>query len=156
MALTSSIKPGKQRKTHIHAPLHLKRKFLTAPLSRELREKYGVRNLPVRTGDAVRIMRGDWKGHEGKIVKVDVKKERIFVEGVQRKKVDQTPVYYPIHPSNVMIIKLDLKDKWRKKILERRGKGLKVEEEVEESTAATPEKPEEKIEEAEGNGENER
>ena len=140
MVLTSSIKPGKQRKALFNAPLHLKKKMLSAPLSPELREKYGVKRLPVRKGDIVRIMRGDWKGHEGKVVRVDIKRVRIFVEGVQRKKADQTPVYYPIHPSKVMIIKLDLSDKWRKKIIERRAKGLKTAIEVEETEPATEEK----------------
>ncbi len=139
MALTSSIKPGKQRKALFNAPLHLK-KMLSAPLSPDLREKYGIKRLPVRKGDTVRIMRGDWKGHEGKVVRVDIKRVRIFIEGVQRKKADQTPVYYPIHPSKVMIIKLDLSDKWRKKIIERRAKGLKTAIEVEETEPVTEEK----------------
>ncbi len=140
MVLTSSIKPGKQRKALFNAPLHLKKKMLSAPLSPDLREKYGIKRLPVRKGDTVRIMRGDWKGHEGKVVRVDIKRVRIFIEGVQRKKADQTPVYYPIHPSKVMIIKLDLSDKWRKKIIERRAKGLKTAIEVEETEPVTEEK----------------
>lgn len=125
MSVSSSIKPGKQRKALYNMPLHLRHKLFNAPLSPELREKYGVKRLPVRKGDTVRIMRGDWKGHEGKVVDVDLKRVRIFIEGVQIKKADQTPVYYPIHPSKVMITKLDLSDKWRKKIIERRAKGLK-------------------------------
>ncbi|OYT39869.1 MAG: 50S ribosomal protein L24 [Desulfurococcales archaeon ex4484_58] len=132
MGFTLSSKPSKQRKALFNAPLHKLRKLFSAPLSPELREKYGVKRLPVRSGDVVRIMRGDWKGHEGKVVRVDTKKMRIYVEGVQIKKADGTPVYYPIHPSKVMIIKLDLSDKWRRKIIERR-KGVLVEEEVEES-----------------------
>ncbi|MEM4827756.1 MAG: 50S ribosomal protein L24, partial [Desulfurococcaceae archaeon] len=70
----------------------------------------------------VRVMRGDYTGHEGRVVKVDLKRVRIFVEGVQMKKADGTPVYYPIHPSKVMIVKLDLSDKYRLNIVERRKK----------------------------------
>jgi len=121
MAFTSSIKPSKQRKALFNAPLHKLRKLFNAPLSKELREKYGVKRLPVRVGDVVRIMRGDWKGHEGKVVRVDTKRVRIYVEGVQIKKADGTPVYYPIHPSKVMIIKLDLSDRWRREIIKRRS-----------------------------------
>jgi len=127
MVLTKSIKPSKQRKALYNAPLHVLRKMFNAPLSEELVEKYGVKRLPVRVGDVVKIMRGDWKGHEGRVVEVDTKRIRIFVEGVQIKKADGSPVYYPIHPSKVMIIKLDLSDKWRRKIIERR-KGKIVEE----------------------------
>lgn len=98
------------------------RRLFNAPLSDELREKYGVKRLPVRTGDVVRIVRGDWKGHEGKVVEVDTKRVRVFVEGVQVKRADGTPRFYPIHPSKVVIIGLNMDDKWRLKIIERRKK----------------------------------
>jgi len=146
VVLTSSSKPSKQRKALFNAPLHLRQKLLTAPLSHELREKYGIRRLPVRKGDVVRVMRGDWKGHEGKVVRVDLKKVRIYVEGVQRKKADQTPVYYPIHPSKVMIIKLDLSDRWRRKIIERKKKALIETVEVEEQVSQEKESEEKKEE----------
>ena len=123
MALTRSKKPSKQRKALYNAPLHLRHKFMTAKLSDELAEKYGVKRLPVRKGDTVKILRGDWRGHEGKVVEVDLKRGRIFVEGVQVKKADGTLVYYPIHPSKVIITKLDLSDKYRMRIIERRKEG---------------------------------
>jgi len=123
MALTRSKKPSKQRKALYNAPLHLRHKFMTAKLSDELAEKYGVKRLPVRKGDTVKILRGDWRGHEGKVVEVDLKRGRIFVEGVQVKKADGTLVYYPIHPSKVIITKLDLSDKYRMRIIERRKGG---------------------------------
>ncbi len=132
MALTASHKPSKQRKAFFNAPLHIRHKFMSAPLSRELREKYGIRNLPVRKGDTVRVMRGKWAGHEGKVVRADLRHVRIFVEGAQFKKPDGTPVYYPIHPSKVMIIKLDLSDPMRRRIIERRQKAKKEEEAIEE------------------------
>ncbi|WP_456366403.1 50S ribosomal protein L24 [Thermococcus sp.] len=115
-----SKQPKKQRKFLHNAPLHLRHKMMAAPLSRELREKYGIRNLPVREGDKVRIMRGEFK-KEGKVVEVDLKNYRIHVEGVTMTKTDGTEVFYPIHPSNVMIIELNLKDEERKNIIERRA-----------------------------------
>lgn len=127
MVLTTSTKPSKQRKALYNAPLHLLRKLLSAPLSEELRNKYSVKRMSVRKGDIVRIMRGEWKGHEGKVVDVDTKRIRLHIEGVQMKKADGSPVFYPIHPSKVMIIKLDLSDPFRRKIIERR-RGRIVEE----------------------------
>jgi len=124
--LTESRQPRRQRLALINAPLHMRQKLVSDPLSPELREKYGVKSLPVRKGDKVRVVRGDFKGHEGTVVKVDLKRLRIYVEGVTRKKQDGTPVYVPIHPSKVMIISLDLRDKWRRAIIERRA-GRKVE-----------------------------
>jgi large subunit ribosomal protein L24 len=126
MPVSTSSKPSVQRKALYNMPLHLRHKLFDAKLSKELAEKYGVKRLPVRVGDVVRIMRGDFAGHEGKVVNVDLKRVRIFVEGAQIKRSDGTPVYYPIHPSKVMIVKLDLSDKYRLKIIERR-KGSSME-----------------------------
>lgn len=120
MVKATSSKPGKQRKALYNAPHHLRGKIMSAHLSDELRKVYGARSMPIRSGDTVRIMRGDYKGVEGKVVRVDRKKYRIYIEGVTRQKVDGTTVYVPIHPSNVEIIKLNLDDPYRKEILERR------------------------------------
>ncbi|MEB3816886.1 MAG: 50S ribosomal protein L24 [Desulfurococcales archaeon] len=128
--LTRSRQPRKQRRALYRAPLHIRQKLVSATLSPELREKYGVRSLPVRKGDKVKVMRGDFKGHIGKVVKVDLKKLRIYIDGVTIKRSDGTPVFRPIHPSNVMIVELDLSDPWRRKILERRGAKLPPPEEA--------------------------
>nr|MEB3825487.1 50S ribosomal protein L24 [Desulfurococcales archaeon] len=93
--LTVSRQPRKQRRALFKAPLHLRQKQVTAILSHELREKYGVRNLPVRKGDTVRIMRGDYRGMEGNVVRVDLSKYRIFVDGVTRKKANGDQVFAP-------------------------------------------------------------
>jgi len=132
--LIKSKKPTKQRKKLFQAPDHIRYKHFAAPLSPELRKNYGARNLPVRKGDTVRVMRGDHKKFEGKVIRVDRKKYRIYIEGLTREKVDGTAVFIPIHPSKVMITKINLEDGWRKKILERRKK-------IKEETVPT--KPEE-------------
>ncbi len=120
VAITASAKPRKQRKALYTMPHHLRHKLLTAPLSRELRERYGFRNLPVRTGDRVRVMRGDYKGIEGKVIRVDRERGRVYIDTVTRKKVDGSTVNVPIHASKVMIVELDLSDRWRKRIIERK------------------------------------
>jgi large subunit ribosomal protein L24 len=119
--LTGSRQPRKQRVALLKAPLHARQKLVSAPLSGELRDKYGVRSLPVRKGDRVRIVRGDFRGHEGAVVRVDLRRARIFVEGATVKKLDGTPRFVPIHPSKVVIVALDLKDEWRRSIIGRRG-----------------------------------
>jgi len=138
-------KPAKQRKMLFQAPDHIRYKLFAAPLSPELRKSHGVKTIPVRSGDAVRIMRGDHKGFEGKIASVDRKKYRIYVEGLTREKVDGTTTFVPIHPSKVMITRLNLDDKWRKKILERKKEARKKLEEAAEKKV--PEKVEEVKEE---------
>lgn len=127
-------KPTKQRKMLFQAPNHIRYKHFAAPLSPELKASRQVRSLPVRSGDTVRIMRGDHKGFEGKVTRVDRRKYRIYIEGLTREKVDGTTISVPIHPSKVMIANLNLEDKWRKQVLERKSKTRKAMEEV-------PEKP---------------
>jgi large subunit ribosomal protein L24 len=131
-------KPAKQRKRLFQAPDHIRYKHFAAPLSPELRTSHGTRNLPVRSGDTVRIMRGDRRGFEGKVTRVDRGKYRIYIEGLTREKVDGTTIFVPVHPSKVMITRLNLDDKWRKKILERRKEARRRLEEGEE-------KPPEKV-----------
>ena len=106
-------KPSKQRKLLYQSPAHRIRKLLTAPLSDELRKSHGRRSYPVRKGDTVKILRGDFAGVEGKITKLDMHRQRIFVEGVQREKVAGTSTNVSVHSSKVLITKLNLDDKWR-------------------------------------------
>ena len=126
MKRPKSKKPRKQRKFLVEAPLHLRRKMIAAHLSKELREKYKRRSLALRKGDEVEIMRGEFKGKKGKVSRIDTKKYRVYIEGITRKKSTGELVQVPIHPSNLRIVGLNLDDKWRKKILERKVE-LKVE-----------------------------
>ncbi|MEM2676990.1 MAG: 50S ribosomal protein L24 [Candidatus Bathyarchaeia archaeon] len=140
--VAKTSKPSKQRKRLFQAPDHVRYKHFAAPLSPELRKTYGTRSLPIRTGDTVLVMRGDRKGFEGKVSRIDRKKFRIYIEGLTREKVDGTTVFVPVHPSKVMITKLNLDDKWRRKILERRRKAkeaAEVIEKVEEKVEKPPE-----------------
>jgi large subunit ribosomal protein L24 len=112
--------PGKQRKRLFNAPAHIRHKLMSAPLSHELTASRGAKTLPVRKGDTILIKRGDNKGFEGKVSRVDLKAFRIYIEGLTREKVDGTNIFIPIHPSKVEIRNLNLDDKCRKKILERK------------------------------------
>jgi large subunit ribosomal protein L24 len=124
-------KPTKQRKMLYKAPAHLRHKLLAAHLSPELRASHGTKSFPVRSGDTVHVARGDHKGVEGKITRVDLSRYRIYVEGLTREKVDGTTINVPIHPSKVIVTRLNLDDKWRKDILDSRKEALKRLEKVE-------------------------
>ena len=113
--------PGKQRKRLFNAPAHIRHKLMSAPLSPELSASKGGKALPVRRGDTIRIKRGDNKGFEGKVSRVDLKAYRIYIEGLTREKVDGTNIFLPIHPSKVEIRNLNLDDKWRKAVLGRKA-----------------------------------
>jgi large subunit ribosomal protein L24 len=115
-----SKQPRKKRKYQANAPLHIKKNFLIARMSKELRKRYEKTKTRVRKGDKVRIMKGEFKKKEGKITNVFMKISKITVEGIQRKKRDGSKVDVKIYPSNTQIIELDLNDKNREKILIRK------------------------------------
>ncbi|MGQ9543457.1 MAG: 50S ribosomal protein L24 [Candidatus Bathyarchaeia archaeon] len=123
-------KPRKQRRTLIEATEKDRQRMMGANLSPKLREKYGFRTLPVRVNDTVKILRGDFAGIEGKVMKVDRRRSRIIIEGVTREKASGEQVRIPVHASKVMITNLNLDDKWRSQKLEK-------------ATAETVEKPQE-------------
>jgi len=108
----------KSRKAHFSAPSSVRRNIMSAPLSKELREKYNVRSMPVRKDDEVTVVRGSNKDKEGKVTSVYRLKYVIHVERVTREKTSGQSVPIGIHPSNVVITKLKL-DKDRENILER-------------------------------------
>ncbi|XP_077992357.1 large ribosomal subunit protein uL24-like [Glandiceps talaboti] len=112
----------KNRQRHFNAPSHIRRKLMSSPLSKELRQKYNVRSMPIRKDDEVQVTRGHYKGQQvGKVVQVYRKKMVIFIERIQREKANGASVHVGIHPSKVVIVKLKL-DKDRKKILDKKAK----------------------------------
>ena len=127
----SSKQPRKQRKYLANAPLHLKKKFISINLSKELRKKHGKRNVPVRKGDIIKILRGKFKKKQGKVTEVKSKISKIIVEGIQIKKMDGSKANVKLQPSNLQIIELNLEDM-------KRMKKLKISESKEEKEGKKP------------------
>ncbi len=109
-----STQPRKQRKYRHNAPLHIRQKFIRAHLSKELREKHNKRSSSVRVGDKTKIVRGQFKGKTGKVERVDLKKSKIYISGIESVKKEGAKVQIPINPTNVIITELNLDDKKRK------------------------------------------
>ena len=109
----SSKQPRKQRKYIANAPWHIKRKMLGVNLSKELRKKYKKRNIVIRKGDIVKVIRGKFRKKQGKVLSIKIKNFKVYVEGIQAKKIDGSKVDIPIHPSNLQIIELNLEDRKR-------------------------------------------
>jgi large subunit ribosomal protein L24 len=106
----SSTDPQKQRKYRENAPHHVKDDFISANLSHSLRDKLGTRNLGIRNGDRVKVMRGDRKGAEGIVNDIDRENERVYIDGVEKEAVDGSKHQIPLRPSNVQIQSLNLSD----------------------------------------------
>ena len=127
---TKTRDPSKQRRRLYTADSFHRSKMMSARLSKDLREKYKVKKMPVRAGDVVYITTGDFTGTEGKILTVDTKKRRLAIDGIAREKADKSKVMYQIDPSKVVIRRFGKVDRSRKKILERRAKmELEIDEE---------------------------
>merc|ERR1712153_165392 len=118
----------KSRKAHFTAPSSMRRKMMSAPLSKELKTKYDCKSLPVRKGDTVLIKcgskEGGVKGKTGKIMTVYRRRWCIHVEKVVRDKKNGSQVPIPVDPSNVEITQLKL-DKSRKALLARKDRSKK-------------------------------
>merc|ERR1712178_472692 len=63
----------KNRKRHFNAPSHIRRKIMSASLSKDLRQKHNVRSMPIRKDDEVTVVRGHYKGQGGKVVRSTVR-----------------------------------------------------------------------------------
>ncbi len=102
----------------IHLPKHQRDKMVGAVLEDSLREQYKRKNIRVVKGDSVRVMRGEYKGVEGKVEKVNTEHATFHIEGIQREKIRGGQVKVPIPSSNVMVIFLNLDDNYRSRKLQ--------------------------------------
>jgi len=136
-----SKQPRKQRKYRANAPIHTRHKMISANLSKELRKKYGKRNMPLRKGDEVKILRGEFKGKSGNIDAVSLKKLKVMVEGIFRTKKDGTKVSVYLDPSNLQIRELNLDDKKRMKTSSSQKQKAEQKIEKSEPKTDTKEKP---------------
>lgn len=120
-----SKQPRKQRKYSHNAPLHIKGKLMSAHLSKDLMKKYNRRSIRLRKGDKVIVLRGQFKKKTGIIERVDLKKTKVYISGVEIIKKDGTKVFYPVHPSNLVITEINLDDKKRMAIIKKQKKLIK-------------------------------
>ena len=113
------MKPTKMRNNQIYrATFHTKSKQLGSALSKDLHKKYGKRSARVVEGDSITILRGEFKGVDGKVAKISTDKSSVAIDGVKKEKTkgDKFDVY--IHTSNLVITSLNSEDKWRMAKLE--------------------------------------
>jgi len=120
-----SKQPRKQRKYSHNAPLHIKGKFMSAHLSKDLMKKYNRRSIRPRKGDKIIVLRGQFKKKKGNVERVDLKKSKVYVSGVEMIKKDGTKVFYPVHPSNLVVTEINLDDKKRAAILNKSKEAYK-------------------------------
>ena len=116
-AWIGSRQTRKQRKYRANAGTNTKRKLMSANLSEELKKKYQRKSFTVRTGDKVKVMAGEFKGKEGKLSLVDMRKMKVAIEGIQLTKKDGTKINSMFDSSKLQIQELNLTDKKREESL---------------------------------------
>jgi large subunit ribosomal protein L26e len=99
---------------------------MSANVSDELKQKHGVRSLPVRREDTVRIVRGSFKGTEGKVSTVYRRRWCLYIEKVSKNRKNGATVRVPINASNCVLTKLKLTPD-RENLISRKAQGRGLE-----------------------------
>ena len=117
-----SRQPRKQRKALFNYKNHQRSKLFSTRVADFVREEYGIKKLPVRVGDQVRVVKGEFKDFEGEILEV-TKNLRCKIKEAKFEKTDGTDFHPAIHISNLIITKFTKEkkmDPWRAKVIERK------------------------------------
>ncbi len=117
-----SRKPRKQRKALYNYSNHQRSKLLSTKVADFLRDEYGIKRLPLRVGDQVRICKGEYRDFEGEVIEI-TKNQKARIKEAQFEKTDGTQFHPPIHISNLVItkfVKEKKMDPWRANMIERK------------------------------------
>jgi large subunit ribosomal protein L24 len=124
----SSKSSRKQRKYIINAPLHIRGKIISSMLSKDIKKLININSLPLRVGDYVKVLRGKYRNTEGFVIYIDRKRYKVYVDNVKFTNKANREVYKPLHSSKLLILKLNLKDKKRIKVIKRKMRAKNIEE----------------------------
>ena len=108
------------RKSHFAATSVERRERMASALAPDLKQKWKVNAMPIRSEDEVKVVRGKLKGKTGKVTGVYRKKYVVYVEGCNRDKSNGQTIPIGINASNLVITTLKM-DKCRRAILQRRA-----------------------------------
>jgi large subunit ribosomal protein L24 len=123
MMKVNSKQPRKQRKALYNYSIHQRSKLFSTRVADFLREEYGIKKLPLRVGDQVRVVKGEFEDFEGEVIEI-VSNQRVKVKECVFEKTDGTQFHPAIHVSNVIITKFKDErkmDQWRAAMIERKA-----------------------------------
>lgn len=119
-----SKQPRKQRKALFNYKNHQRSKLLSTRLADFLRDEYGIRKIPLRVGDNVRVCRGEFKDFEGEVLELN-KNQRVQIKECTFEKSDGTQFHPGIHVSNLVVTKFKKEGKkmdgWRAMMMQRKA-----------------------------------
>jgi len=135
---TTSRQPRRQRKAMYEAHTTERRRRMGVALSRELRKRYGRRQVPPRKGDTVRVLSGSFRGREERVAKVDRRGYAVTLDNITGKTGDQKLKPLPIRVSHLLLTRLNLSDPWRRRMLRVSDAEAAAEAEPEAPAGGTP------------------
>jgi ribosomal protein uL24 len=134
--------PRRQRRALYAASTTERRRRMTVPLSKELRRRYGRRNVPIRKGDTVRVLSGSYSGREERVAKITRRDYSITLDNVTLKTAEDKLKPLALRPAHLVITRLNLADPWRRRSLRLREEEVTPEERGEPAEGEeTPEAP---------------
>ena len=119
----NSKQPRKQRKALYQHRNHQRSKLLSARVADFVREEYGIKTLPIRVGDGVRITQGEFKDFEGEVIEI-TRNQRVKIKEATFDKADGTQFHPGIHVSKLVITKFSKEkkmDPWRASMIDRKA-----------------------------------
>ena len=139
------MKPTKMRNSQIYrATFNTRSKQLSSQLSDDLRKKYSRKNIRVVEGDSVKIVRGEFKGVDGKIAKVSTENNNVAIEGIKKEKTKGDKFDVFVHTSNLLVTSLNTDDKLRVAKLEKQNKSQSKQQQQPKETKVAKDKEEKK------------
>jgi ribosomal protein uL24 len=119
-----SKKPKKQRSALQNLKQHQISKIFMVRLDEPLQEEWGIKRLPLRKDDEVRVIKNEMVDVEGKVLSLNRRTRTIEIEECTLEKKNGATYYVPISPSNVILTKFGGKkmDPWRQKMIDRKQK----------------------------------
>ncbi len=130
--------PRRQRRALYTATSTERRRRMTVPLSKELRRRFGRRNVPIRKGDTVRVLSGSYAGEETRVARVTRRDYAVTLENVTLHTADEKLKPLALRPSHLVITRLNLADPWRRRSLRVREEEVTPEERGEAVEETTP------------------
>jgi len=118
-----SKQPKKQRKALFTYQNHQRSKLLSTRVADFVRDEYGIRTLPLRVGDGVKVVTGEFKNFEGEVMEI-TKNQRAKIKEATFDKADGTQFHPAIHISNLVITKFAKEkkmDPWRASMIDRKA-----------------------------------
>lgn len=119
----NSKHPRRQRKALYQRKNHQRSKLLSARVADFVTEEYGIKTLPIKVGDEVRITQGEFKDFEGEVIEL-TRNQRAKIKEATFDKADGTQFHPAIHVSKLIITKFSKEkkmDPWRASIIDRKA-----------------------------------